>query len=366
MSESESTRLHRGDTEVRQTLLGLEIGSEYAIRVRSVDGLGNKSEWSEAYQFTASDSAQSSPLIPANVRQEWKGRDLHISWDAVFSNVDGTAADVAFYEFHLPLLIDAETWTFATYRSHIATGQTFTYTYEQNATDHGGTASDSFGFMIVAVSRQGFRSARTLTAARFATHAAPQKPSPPTVTAMGSSLLIQMDRGEDCFETFTLEYSTDGGDTWTTEGSETTTDAYVFTPESTSTHFFRYLITDAYGLTSEVSNSTYGSSLYNPPDPVGDWDDTFDAYLDRDRVWFGGSVIADFTLGTHSLGTLPEYLRPNDTVTMSVAAFVSAAPAAYTTLTVESDGSAYLSTDETTATDCVVPLEGVSYRITRP
>lgn len=353
-------------SEIRQTLLGLEIGSEYAIRVRSVDGLGNKSEWSEAYQFTASDSAQASPLSPANVQMDWNGRDLEISWDSVFSNVDGTAADVAFYEFHMPIGLDPETWTYVTYRKYNATGQRFTYTYEKNQIDHGGTAQPNIAFMIVAVSRQGYRSSRGISAGKFAEHEAPQKPPPPTVTAMGSSLLIQMDRGEDCFDTFTLEYSTDGGDTWTTEGSEITTDAYVFTPESTATHFFRYSITDVYDLTSETSNSTYGSSLYNPPDPVGDWDDDFDAYLDRDRVWLGGSVIADFTLGTHSLGTIPEYLRPNDTVTISVAAFVSAAPAVYATLTVESDGSIYLSTDETTATDCVIPLEGVSYRITRP
>jgi hypothetical protein len=94
------------------------------------------------------------------------------------------------------------------------------------------------------------------------THPDPEKPPAPTWVGAGDSIIIQMDKGKDCFATFDLDFSLTGDpeneEDWYHITSITTTDSYTFSipyPEET-TYYFRYRIVDIFGKTSEFSDVT--------------------------------------------------------------------------------------------------------------
>lgn len=359
-----------GDTEFRQSLLGLEAGSEYAIRVRSIDGLGNTSNWSEALQVTASDVSSSSPMAPTNIVWDWSGRTINVSWDPVLSNIDGSIADIAFYEFVI-CDFNPSTQVFTIINTYRSNTTSFTYTYDQSVATWAPYMINppySTRFVISAVSRSGFRSPKDLYNSKYITHAHVGKPVAPTLVNNGSDILIMIDPGYDCFDEIELYCSSDGGDTWAIVGNFTTK-TYSYTPENANDHYFMYRLGDVYtGSFGEESEISYISSGYNPPDPIGDWDSGFAVYSDRNRTYFGGTFSVDVSGGSHNLGTIPAPMRPAATLELSTTIFDSSTHVGepgkvninHTT------GVVTVTTVASVSSTCYVNLEGLSFRRTRP
>jgi hypothetical protein len=250
--------------EIRQSLLNLNPNTRYSMRVRSVDGFGNKSEWSEAMEFEAI-SAGITPAVPMNVLYEWVGRDLHVSWDSVTSNEDGsTALDIVNYQFGVAIGGTGPDELVYKNRSTVETG--YIYTFDMNETDFT-EAVDTLYFTVAAVNRSGVRSQAGYTVATVyqAVHPVPVTPDPPGVYDTGSDILVQMDKGENCFARFQLHVSGDGGDTFLATGGEITNAIHVYHPPSDGTYFFKYRIVDIFGKVSAFSDEAYAGVVSYAP-----------------------------------------------------------------------------------------------------
>lgn len=90
-----------GSTEIKQTIGPLDQDSRYAIRVRSIDGLGNKSGWSESIEIDTAAFESPRPLSPRIVDINWDGNGLYIGWDPSVYNTDGTRASISIYEVNI-------------------------------------------------------------------------------------------------------------------------------------------------------------------------------------------------------------------------------------------------------------------------
>lgn len=307
--------------EVRQSLIGLDPNSRYAIRVRSIDGLGNKSEWSEAMEFETSPGAAGRPIVPSGVTADWTESDIEVSWNPVSTSEDGNFIDVSNYEF---VVGQSDVGGFMTAKRYPVYGLNFKYSRANQLADLTPYRSDSdsihfVAYWVTAVSRGGIRSKEPSLADSLGlgihavTHYTADPTIAPRVQDIGNRVLVTMDQVHDCTDAYKVYLSTDGGSSWTLTATSSA-NTYVYTPSSDGTYYFKYSVhdsvTDEESAYSPVSYVDYvaggGVSDHGDLSGLGDDDHTQYALADGSRGAFATEAqgsLADSAVQPGDLGT---------------------------------------------------------------
>lgn len=259
------------DRKVTQTVLDLRPNVRYAARVRSVDGLGNKSGWSEAIEFNTGSVNSARPMPPRVVDFEWNEDDAYIGWDPTIFNTDGSVASISHYEFNvMKRELEHGEVKFTLMKTYTVNDLFFTYRLadkiknEDEAGVHPSELKHLY-YSVSAVSTFGVKSAISLDSIREERHPLPPTANPPTLILVGTGAIsITTDKhpGVSCVG-YTLSYTYDGGaNWWLREPTRETRDGVRYTPigttfrsftGSTPAYEFRARIVNAFGQTGASS-----------------------------------------------------------------------------------------------------------------
>ncbi len=250
------------EQEIRQSLLALSPGTRYLMRVRSVDGLSNKSDWSEGMEFDTA-SGGSYPSHPSGVSVDWTGRDLLIKWDVVSSTVDDLSIDVDKYE--LNIVLPGSTLDRVLTHKYILDSTSFTYTPNQMVGDFQGPLPTTITFFILPITSGGTK-AKLDTSSEEAynaqvytvSHTHDTTPRVPYVESLGQSLLIAMDPGPSCHTLWNIQRSNDGGATYATIAAAVVENPYVYSPDDSGLYYIKYRRNCIYNVWTPMSNVGYG------------------------------------------------------------------------------------------------------------
>lgn len=310
--------------EIKQSLLGLDPNSRYAVRVRAVDGLGNKSDWSEALEFDTTGS-DSRPSKVYGVSWDWTNRDLIVSWQPVTTNQDGSLADVAYYEF--TAVLGGFSPEVLITKKHVVHGTEFTYTAEQILNDYDGPPGSVLFFYVSAVSISGMRSIdRFSSEGEFLSAVTPvshnhddEVPRAPSLyTLANGDILVAMDRGErNCHDYWgDVLVSDDGGSSWHAFAEEVHEPVVVYHATEAKTYYFRYKRFCIFNESTEYSNAEFSEARNVWTTLTTSTDDFSGSNLAKVR--FTGPIWAADGIGTAVIKVNPSNFPVSDYCSVTV------------------------------------------------
>lgn len=246
---------------VERAFTNLNANTKYLFRVRSLNGLGVYSGWSESFAATTGASGTGSPIGPPT------GLTIDFTTPNIILNWSPPVDTIGVIQYEIKFTVGAVT------KTYYSLTPSYIYFFNQNVLDFG-SPQPVVHVSVATIDIGGFVSAATTG---VATNAIPSTPPNPTAVAAFTVIIITMFQPADMhdFLQFILETSTDNT-TWTSLVTTTQT-SYAQAVGQGTTHYYRYKVVDVFsqvsvsysGVASATSLSTPSADTVPPAIPTG-------------------------------------------------------------------------------------------------